>query len=62
MIAEHLRKSTRFAEAINVRLAESTRTASRGAYVETEGHCVAALAFVENSLIRRCGPRCNSDC
>ena len=47
LIAEHLCKSRRFVEAINVRLAESTRTASRGAYVETEGHCVAALAFVD---------------
>ena len=48
VIAEHLRKATRFAEAINVRLAESVQTAARGAYVETEGHCVAALALVQN--------------
>ena len=34
-------------EAIRLRLAASTDTAARGAYVETEGHCAAALALVD---------------
>ena len=47
VIAEHLRKARRFAEAARVRLAASADTAARGAYVETEGHCVAALEIVD---------------
>jgi class 3 adenylate cyclase len=47
LIAEHLRKARRFVEAIQVRLAASGDTAARGAYVETEGHSVAALAMIE---------------
>ena len=48
VIAEHLRKANRFAESIRVRLAASADTAARGAYVETEGHCAAALAIVDH--------------
>lgn len=47
VVAEHLRKARRFAEAVRVRLSASTDTAARGAYVETEGHCVGALAIVD---------------
>jgi class 3 adenylate cyclase len=47
LIAEHLRKARRFVEAIQVRLAASGDTAAIGAYVETEGHCVDALAMIE---------------
>jgi class 3 adenylate cyclase len=47
LIAEHLRKGRRFVEAIQVRLAASGDTVARGAYVETEGHCVAALSMIE---------------
>ena len=47
LIAGHLRKARRFVEAIQVHLAASGDTAARGAYVETEGHCVAALAMIE---------------
>ena len=48
LIAEHLRRACRFEEAIQVRLAASRDTVVRGAYVETEGHCVAALSLVDN--------------
>lgn len=48
VIAEHLRKALRFAEAIRVRLTASADTASRGAYIETEGHCDAALALISH--------------
>jgi len=48
VLAEHLRRATRFAESIRVRLDASADTASRGAYVETEGHCRAGLATVES--------------
>jgi class 3 adenylate cyclase len=47
VVAEHLRKARRFTEAARVRLGASSDTAARGAYVETEGHCVAALAIVD---------------
>ena len=46
VIAEHLRNARRFEEAIRTRLAASAQTAARGAYVESEGHCEAALAIV----------------
>ena len=47
VVAEHLRKARRFVEAIRIHLAASADTAARGAYVETEGHCVAALALID---------------
>jgi tetratricopeptide (TPR) repeat protein len=47
VVAEHLRKARRFTEAARIRLGASADTAARGAYVETEGHCVAALAIVD---------------
>jgi len=47
VVAEHLRKARRFAEAIRLRLTASGDTAARGAYVETEGHCVAALGLID---------------
>lgn len=47
VIAEHLSKAGRYVEAIRVRLTEAASTAARGAYVETEGHCNAALALVD---------------
>jgi len=47
VLAEHLRKASRFVEAIRTRLAASADTAARGAYVETEGHCEAALKLVD---------------
>lgn len=47
VVAEHLRRAHRFAECIRLRLAASVDTAARGAYVETEGHCEAALALVD---------------
>ena len=47
MIAEHLRKARRYEEAIRLRLAASADTAMRGAYVESEGHCEAALALID---------------
>ena len=47
VIAEHLRKAARFTESIRVRLAAGSDTAARGAYVETEGNCVSALAFID---------------
>jgi class 3 adenylate cyclase len=48
VIAEHLSKAGRYVEAIRMRLSESASTAARGAYIETEGHCVAALALVDS--------------
>ena len=48
VIAEHLSKAGRYVEAIRMRLSESVSTAARGAYIETEGHCVAALALVDS--------------
>ncbi len=47
VIAEHLRKARRYTESIRLRLATSADTAARGAYVEAEGHCAAALALVD---------------
>jgi hypothetical protein len=47
VVAEHLSKAGRYVEAIRMRLAESALTAARGAYIETEGHCGAALALVD---------------
>jgi class 3 adenylate cyclase/tetratricopeptide (TPR) repeat protein len=47
VIAEHLRKSRRFVESIRIRLAASADTVARGAYIETEGHCKAALALID---------------
>jgi hypothetical protein len=47
LVAEHLRKAHRIIEAVRVRLAASGDTATRGAYVESEGHCVAALAIID---------------
>jgi hypothetical protein len=46
LLAQHLVEANRFLEAVRVRLAASADTAARGAYVETEGHCNAALAVV----------------
>ena len=47
VVAEHFYKAGRLLEAVRVRLAESSRTAAQGAYVETEGHCRSALAIVD---------------
>jgi class 3 adenylate cyclase len=46
VLAEHLRKAARFREAIDIRLEAAAATAARGAYVESEGHCRAALRLV----------------
>lgn len=46
-LATHLAEAARFEEAIKVRLEASADTAARGAYVETEGHCEAALKLVD---------------
>ena len=43
VVAEHLVKARRYREAIHTRLAASAQTVARGAYVEAEGHCTAAL-------------------
>lgn len=48
VLAEHLRKARRYVEAIRIHLAASAETVARGAYVETEGHCEAALALIDN--------------
>jgi class 3 adenylate cyclase len=48
VIAEHLSNAGRYVESIRMRILECTSTAARGAYVETEGHCVAALALIDN--------------
>jgi class 3 adenylate cyclase len=47
VIAQHLLKATRFGEAIRLRIAATGDTAARGAFVETKGHCVAALALLD---------------
>ena len=47
VVAEHLYKAHRIVEAVRLRLAAGGDTASRGAYVESEGHCVAALAIID---------------
>jgi class 3 adenylate cyclase len=46
VLAEHLRKAGRFREAIDVRLQAAAATAARGAFVESEGHCRAALGLI----------------
>lgn len=46
-LAQHLFEATRFEESIHIRLAASSGTVARGAYVETEGHCEAALKFID---------------
>ena len=55
-LAEHLRVAERWVECIETHLAASADTAARGAYVESEGHCDAALtliAKVESAAQRR---------
>lgn len=47
VLAEHLRLAERWVECIETHLAASGDTAIRGAYVETEGHCEAALKLVD---------------
>src|SRR5690606_32979102 len=46
VVAHYLVEAARFSEAIALRLDASIATAARGAYVEMEGHCRAALAVV----------------
>ena len=46
-LATHLGEAARYEESIQVRLAASADTVARGAYVETEGHCQAALKLVD---------------
>jgi class 3 adenylate cyclase len=46
-LATHLGEAARYEEAIQVRLAATEDTLARGAYVETEGHCEAALKVVD---------------
>ncbi|HEX2827328.1 MAG TPA: AAA family ATPase [Burkholderiales bacterium] len=48
VLAHHLCEAARFVEAVRIRLEASSDTASRGAYVETQGHCESALALVEH--------------
>lgn len=45
-LAHHLYQATRFDESIQIRLAASSDTLARGAYVEAEGHCESALKIV----------------
>jgi class 3 adenylate cyclase/tetratricopeptide (TPR) repeat protein len=47
VLAEHLRVAERWVECIQTRLAASGDTAAQGAYVETEGHCDAALKLID---------------
>jgi hypothetical protein len=47
VLAEHLRVAERWVECIQTHLAASADTATRGAYVETEGHCEAALKLID---------------
>jgi class 3 adenylate cyclase len=47
VLAEHLRVAERWVECIQTHLAASGDTAVRGAYVETEGHCEAALKLID---------------
>jgi class 3 adenylate cyclase len=47
IIAEHLRKAKRYEEAIHVHLEAAADTAARGAFVESAGHCNAALAILD---------------
>ena len=46
-LAYHLAEAQRFAEAIRIRLGAATDTALRGAFVESVGHCDAALAWID---------------
>jgi tetratricopeptide (TPR) repeat protein len=46
VLAEHLRVAERWVESIQTHLAASADTAAHGAYVESEGHCEAALALI----------------
>lgn len=46
-LASHLCEAARYEESIEVRLAASADTVARGAYVETEGHCEAALKYID---------------
>ncbi len=48
VLAQHLCEAARYVEAIRIRLDASADTAARGAYVETEGHCEAALKLIEH--------------
>src|SRR5262249_23295288 len=48
VIAEHLRKARRFPESIRIRLVASADMTARGAYVEAEGHCLSALALIDD--------------
>ena len=45
-LAEHLRVAERWVECIQTHLAATANTVARGAYVETEGHCEAALKLI----------------
>jgi class 3 adenylate cyclase len=47
VLAEHLRMAERWVECIQTHLGATADTAARGAYVETEGHCEAALDLVD---------------
>jgi class 3 adenylate cyclase len=47
-LAHHLYQATRFEESIEIRLAASGDTLARGAYVEAEGHCDAALKIIDS--------------
>ena len=47
VLAEHLRVAERWVECIQIHLTASADTAMRGAYVETEGHCEAALQLID---------------
>jgi tetratricopeptide (TPR) repeat protein len=46
-LAQHLFEARRFEESIQIHLDASGDTVARGAYVETEGHCEAALKFID---------------
>ncbi|MDB5864277.1 MAG: adenylate cyclase [Betaproteobacteria bacterium] len=48
VLARHLREARRFADAIRVRIAAMDDTFKRGAYVESAGHCEAALPLVKS--------------
>ena len=47
VLAHHLQLAERWVECIETRLAASADTAALGAYVETEGHCEAALKVID---------------
>jgi class 3 adenylate cyclase/tetratricopeptide (TPR) repeat protein len=46
-LAQHLCEAARYEESIQVHLAASEDTVKRGAYVEAEGHCKAALKIID---------------